>query len=218
MARIVHAVVLSAAAAPCRPRNLPPVDIVIAADAGLHVALALDWPVDVIVGDLDSVRPEALARATERGARIEAHPRDKDATDLELALDAARAEGATHVTVLDGRAGRLDHLLATMLLLAHPRYAGLDVHAYVDDAFVTVVPAAAARELAGEPGDFVTLLAVGGPARGVHTKGLRFALDGDDLDAVTTRGVSNELVAPHASVSIESGSLLVVQPGREMAR
>ncbi len=120
--------------------------------------------------------------------------------------------------MLDGRAGRLDHFLATALLLAHPRYGSIEVRAVVDDALITVVPGGATREIAGRAGDLVTLLAVGGVARDVHTHGLRYPLGGDDLEPGSTRGVSNELVDGPAAVSLGGGALLVVQPTRRHGR
>jgi thiamine pyrophosphokinase len=41
---------------------------------------------------------------------------------------------------------------------------------------------------------------------------MRFALDGERLEAGTTRGVSNVLTSSDAKVSIDGGTLLVVQP------
>src|SRR4051794_20102363 len=85
--------------------GLLPSDIVIPADSGLEHALALGCAVDLVVGDLDSVAPAALARATAAGTAIEQHPDDKDATDLELALDAARARGVERIVVIGGYGG-----------------------------------------------------------------------------------------------------------------
>jgi thiamine pyrophosphokinase len=68
--------------------------------------------------------------------------------------------------------------------------------------------------LHGPVGDLVTLLPIGGPARGVTTAGLLYPLDGEDLDPGSTRGVSNELVAETAKVTVGAGVLLAVQPGQ----
>ncbi len=73
-------------------------------------------------------------------------------------------------------------------------------------------PVHASAELEGSPGDLVTLLAVGGPALGVRTTGLVYPLDGEDLFPGSTRGVSNELCASSATVSLLQGTLLAVQP------
>ena len=48
---------------------------------------------------------------------IERHPAAKDATDLELALDAAIALEPSRILVIGSAGGRLDHLLGSILLL-----------------------------------------------------------------------------------------------------
>ena len=70
-------------------------------------------------------------------------------------------------------------------------------------------------ELQGEPGDLVTLLPIGGDASGVTTKGLRYPLLGETLSFGRTRGLSNEVVHAPASVSLERGTLLVIETGKE---
>ncbi|MBK9180433.1 MAG: thiamine diphosphokinase [Acidimicrobiales bacterium] len=190
--------------------SLPPDALVIAADAGLEQAPALGLTVHLAVGDFDSVDPAALDAAVAAGAAVERHRPDKDQTDLELALLAARDRGARHVVVVGGGGGRLDHLLANALVLASPAFAGMRIEAHLGAALV--VPVHRAACLHGRVGDTVTLLAVGGPARGVRTSGLLYALHGQDLQPGSTRGVSNELVATTAHVAVASGSLLAVQP------
>ena len=69
-------------------RLLPRDALVVAADSGLDLARRLGVPVDLVVGDFDSVDPAGLAAAAAAGSVLERHPVDKDATDLELALDA----------------------------------------------------------------------------------------------------------------------------------
>ena len=76
---------------------------VVAADKGLEHALALGLEVTVAVGDFDSASPEAVAVAEAAGTRVERHPPEKDATDLELALDVALAMGPQRILVLAGR-------------------------------------------------------------------------------------------------------------------
>jgi len=183
---------------------------VVAADSGVEHALALGWRVDLVVGDLDSADPAAIEGATAGGAVVERHPTDKDATDLELALEAVRDRGCERVVVVGGHGGRLDHFLANALLLASPAFSSLRVEARVGYADAVVVRDHAV--LHGRVGDLCSLLALGGPALGVRTEGLRFPLCGDDLLPGSTRGVSNELLEPVASVSLGDGVLLAVLP------
>lgn len=188
--------------------RLPADAIVIAADSGLRLATDLGLDVDVAVGDFDSVDPELLARAEASGTAVERHPEDKDATDLELALDAAHRRGATRIVVLGGFGGRLDHLLANVMLLSSPRFAGLELTLVPGDAHVAVVSDAAS--LPGGPGTIVSLLPIGGAARGVTTGGLRWPLVDEDLELGTTRGVSNVVERDGASVRLRAGSLLAI--------
>lgn len=184
---------------------------VVAADAGLDHAYGLGLEVDLVVGDLDSVTPASLDRATASGVEVQRHPRDKDATDLALALDAAVGRGASELLVVGVGGGRPDHELANLLLLAAPGYAAVDVEARTAAARFTVVRSRP-RRLLGRPGDVVTLLPVHGPALGVRTEGLRWSLEGDALEAASTRGVSNELSQPVATVVVGTGVLLAIQP------
>jgi thiamine pyrophosphokinase len=190
--------------------HLPPADLVIAADSGVEHALALGCAVDLVVGDFDSADPAAVDAAVAGGAALERHPEAKDATDLELALVAARDRDARDVVVIGGAGGRLDHFLANLLLLASPLLADVGITARVGNADLTVVRDAV--ELHGSPGDLCSLLALGGPATGVVTDGLRFPLDRETLLPGSTRGISNELLEPSARVTVAGGVLLAVLP------
>src|SRR5262249_39916557 len=139
------------------------------------------------------------------------HPAEKDAADLELALDAAAAGHPDRIVVLAPAGGRLDHLLSTLLLLAADRYTRILVDALVGEAHVSVVRRT--RELEGEPGRLVTLLAAHGPAEGVTTDGLAYPLHGETLFPGSTRGVSNRFEAVRARVTVEHGVLLAIVPG-----
>lgn len=183
---------------------------VIAADSGVDHAIALGLEVDVAIGDFDSVSADGLADATTAGAAVERHPVAKDATDLELALDAALVRGARRVHVLGGHGGRLDHLLANALLLASARYEELELTAQMGTASVTVVRHHAT--ITGRRGATLSLLAVHGIAHGVTTTGLRYPLHDEDLLPGSTRGVSNELLEPTATVRLRGGTVLAVQP------
>jgi thiamine pyrophosphokinase len=193
--------------------ELPERAHVIAADSGVDQALALGLRIDQAIGDFDSVSPEGLAAAEAGGAVIERHPAGKDATDLELALDAAIALEPSRILVIGSAAGRLDHLLGSILLLADARYADVTVDAYLDDDRLSVIRGR--RTLTGEPGALVSLLPVHGPAAGVTTRGLEYPLQDETLTAGTTRGLSNVFTAAEAQITVRNGCLVTVKPGPE---
>jgi thiamine pyrophosphokinase len=194
---------------------LPPATVVIAADGGIDRARSLGLVVDIAIGDFDSVTPDGLADAEARGARIERHPAAKDATDLELALDAAIALVPSRIVVVGSDGGRLDHLLGSLLLLADERYARAEITAFLGADRVDVVRGS--RVLPGQPGRIVSLLPVHGGAEGVTTDGLEFPLRGESLPAGTSRGTSNVFTVTEAHIGVARGCLLAIQPAPEAA-
>jgi thiamine pyrophosphokinase len=209
-------VIVVAGGEPPRPEAVLEVPLgapVIAADGGLEHARALGLEVTAVIGDLDSVTGEALDEATASGTRVVRHPEEKDATDLELALDAALELGASRILVLAGEGGRLDHLLSSLLLLGSTRYAHVQVDAAIGRARAHVIRDA--RVLSGEPGELLSLLALHGRAEGVSTEGLVYPLAGETLGAGSSRGVSNVFASDTASVRLERGVLLALRPGLE---
>jgi thiamine pyrophosphokinase len=195
--------------------TLPADAFVIAADSGVDYAHALGLRVDVAVGDFDSVTAAGLERAATEGARVDRHPEAKDKTDLELALDEALRVGANEVIVLGIGGGRLDHFVANLLLLASPKFASCRITAYDGPARAHVVHAGRPpTDLPGRVADLLTLLPVGGSAGGVTTEGLRYPLRNEPLPSGTSRGVSNVVETPPASVQLEAGTLLAIFPGQ----
>jgi thiamine pyrophosphokinase len=182
-------------------------EIVIAANGGSLHAAALGLSPDVIVGDLDSLNADARGRFS--GAIIEQHPTSKDETDLELALLTAVRRGAAHVVIVGALGGRLDMSLANVLLLMHSGLGAARVEIWHgrQTAWLIRPPGG---EAAGAPGDTLSLIALGGDAHGVTTRGLAYALEDETLVFGPARGVSNVMQGTRARITLRSGLLLAV--------
>lgn len=205
-------VVASGALAPGDEAWLDGADLVIAADGGAEALDRLGRRPDRLVGDLDSADPALVERLAASGTRIDRHPVDKEASDTELAVRAAVAEGADRIDLLGATGGdRLDHGLANLLLLADPALAGVELQVLVAGTRVRALRGGQVLALGGDPGELVTLLPIGGDAGGVTTTGLRWPLDDATLRMGASRGLSNEIVEPEASVRLGDGVLLVVE-------
>jgi len=184
---------------------------VIAADSGLERAREWGLEVTIAVGDFDSASARTVRAAEATGTRIERHPAEKDATDLELALDAALTLDPKRILVLAVAGTRLDHLFSLFQLLGALRYAGVELDADIGRARLHVIRGA--RALSGQPGELLSLFALHGPAEGVRTEGLAYPLDAETLEPGSTRGVSNVFSADTARIRVEHGVLLAVRPG-----
>jgi thiamine pyrophosphokinase len=197
------------------PFETPDDTFVVAADVGLAEANRLGVSVDLLVGDLDSVSTADLEAFAGSGGEVRRHPEDKDATDLDLALAEAIAAGVERVLVVGGDDGRLDHLIGNALVLASPRYEGVEIDAVFGAARVHVVRSR--RELTGVAGETVSLFALGGPATGVTTQGLRWPLENAVLQPGSSLGISNRLLEERASIAVGDGVVLAVRPGDDLA-
>ncbi len=184
---------------------------VVAADSGLHLALACGRLPDLVIGDMDSVDPQLLDQAVQGGAEIRSFPADKDATDLELALEAVMACDAHEIndlTVIGSGSGRVDHLFGGLLLLAADRFANLRIDAWFEHTYVAIVRDSWA--ISAEPGQLLSVMALNGTAYGVVSTGLRWKFDGEDLEPGSTRGVSNEVIEAVANIAVASGVVALI--------
>ncbi len=202
--------------APHQVGALPAGVTVVAADSGIDRAHQAGFAVNVAVGDFDSVSAAGLSRASSDGADIRRHPVAKDQTDLELAIHAALELDPERIVFVAMSGGRPDHEHGGLALLANQRLAGAQVDAVLAGAKLSVV--FNRRALAAEPGDLVSLLAVGGDAQGVTTTGLCYPLTNEELLAASGRGVSNVFEEPEAVVSVRSGVLFAYQPDSSYQR
>ena len=209
-------VVAGGDAAPEDAARLADADLVIAADSGAEWLDARGIRPDVLLGDMDSIQPDLLERLSNEGVTIERHPADKDASDAELAVERAVADGAADVVMLGALGGgRLDHELANLLLVADDRWRGHRLQIVRGGTTARAAHAGEKLELAGAVGDLVTLFSVSGDAWGVRTEGLRYPLVGESLGLGRSRGLSNQVEKAPASVSLERGTLLVIETRKE---
>jgi thiamine pyrophosphokinase len=186
-------------------------ELVVAADGGAQTAVAWGRYPDVVAGDLDSLDAGRRAALAAQGCAFETYPRDKDQTDTEIALLLARNRGAAAIRVAGALGGpRFDHALANVMLLALPELTGADVALVGERHEVRLLRGPGAVQLAGWPGDVVTLLPLGSRTTGVTTEGLRYPLREGALALGRSRGVSNALTGDVASITLRRGRLLVV--------
>jgi len=185
-----------------------PSDFVIGADGGTLHALSIGVSPDLIIGDLDSLPEPERHCVQQSGGQVEAYSPLKDETDLELALKHAGGRGASEIIVLAALGGRLDQLIANVLLLTLPELDNVAVR-IVDGAQTAFLITKDAR-ISGCPGDTVSLIPLGGDAIGVTTVGLKWRLTNDILYFGPARGVSNCLVCDRATIEIRQGRLLCI--------
>jgi thiamine pyrophosphokinase len=200
-------------------------ELVVAADGGARLAPVLGVRIDAWVGDGDSLPVADLEALRAAGVPLTLASPDKDESDAELALLAAISMGADDVTVLGALGGqRLDHAVANIGLLAHPRLVGRRARLLDAASRVTLLDAPLAdgsalhHDLGGRIGDVVSLLPFGERVEGITTAGLRYPLRDEPLEAGPARGLSNVRERHDASLVVRRGRLLVVESPATLPR
>jgi thiamine pyrophosphokinase len=194
------------------------VELVIAADSGLHTAQKLGLRVDAIIGDMDSVDENALAEAKSRGTKIIEHDRDKNFTDLHSALLYAVECGTKKIVLVTAGGGRLDHQLGVIAAMFDPQLRETQVEAIWDNEEIFALQGPTSCEFSAEVEDIVGLQAFSTSAMGISTTGLRWQLLNEQLANHGTRGVSNEATEKRIAVSLVSGQLLVIHQKKEKTK
>lgn len=187
-------------------------DLVIAADSGANRLLACGYVPDVVIGDMDSIRPEALERLREE-CQLLPHPVDKDYTDGELALRLAVEKGASEVVIVNDLCGRFDQAMGVAALLFVCRELGVKAHIRGHKQRVWLAESTWTQQV--QAGDVVSLLPLSETVTVGSTEGLRWPLHNEELLRAATRGVSNEAITETVTVRVNSGDLLVVVIDKE---
>ncbi len=182
---------------------------VIAADGGARIARHYGLPIDLVIGDMDSISADDLNALAANGVTVERFPVHKNETDLELALNRAVENGARWIRVVGGLGDRLDQTLSNVYLLALPALQGVDA-ALVAGNSETRLLLPGESTVSGAAGDTVSLIPLSGIARGVRTENLYYPLNDEDLLFGPARGVSNVMTGETARVSFREGTLLLV--------
>jgi len=180
--------------------------LVIAADSGLEACLAARVEPDFVVGDFDSVRRDLLSLISKD--KIIEFPEDKDYTDTELAIELALKHGAREIILAGGGAGRLDHLLAVRALFERENPIK-EWHTAQESVFL--VPAGQKLGFAAEDQATVSVFPLSKGARGMHSRGLKWPLDGLEWDS-SQFGLSNKSIMPEVEILSGQRPILVILP------
>ena len=191
-------------------RTIQNVDLVIAADSGLHTAQKLNMHVDFVVGDFDSVDASALARATSAHTQAIRHSADKDFTDLESALLLAVDKNSQHIIIVTAGGGRLDHQFGFVAAMFNPKLRNCKVEALWQNNRLFALQGPANCDIATQVGDTVAIQSFSDKSEKISTTGLQWQLTNESLNNFDTRGVSNIATKEQVSVSVELGQLLVI--------
>ena len=185
--------------------------LVIAADKGIEVCIALGIKPDYIIGDFDSAPSECLEYYSKFCSNVIVLNPVKDDTDTEAALQLAYEHSDGDIYVFGATGGRLDHFMGNIALLLQGCEKGRKVFILDNQNRISLFKDKIELQKNNQFGRYVSFIPWGGNARGVTLKGFKYCLDNAELRSDNTLGISNEIVDAEAYVFVEKGYLLIVE-------
>lgn len=177
--------------------------LLIAADGGYSVLKKLGITPDYLIGDLDSLDniPEDVP--------TEAYSKEKDETDMMLAINKGFDLGFNTFAIYGGLGGRLDHSMANIQLLNYISTKNARGYLIQGEKIITVITNDDYKIKAQKKG-YISVLSLTQESKGVNIKGLKFILNQATLSNYYPVGISNEFIDQDAFIDVEEGSLMII--------
>lgn len=194
------------AGAPVQPELQPPVpqaNLYLCADAGVRLAQALGIVPDRIMGDFDSLGNVPA------GENVEAFSPEKDDTDILPPAKYALSAGCSRLIFYGALGGRLDHMVANLQMLrflADRNAQGI----LVDHAHWITLQRGGTASYPRREGMYFSLFAMTERCEDVTLEGVAYPLCHGAFSNAFPLGVSNEILAETAKVTVGKGDLLVM--------
>ena len=174
-------------------------DRLIAVDGGADFLKNLGILPDVFVGDMDSVSEETVEWLKEKKIPMKVYPKEKDETDLELALLEVE-DFPVKIFGWDGE--RLDMILALFYLMSRFK----EVYAVSSKLEIGYVEKE--KTLEAVPGETWSILPLGGDAKRVSLRGFKYEIFRKDMKIEKPYGVSNIAKSDKVRISVEKGGVI----------
>lgn len=185
-------------------------DVLIAADRGALYLIEHGIRPHFAVGDFDSITAEERERVRLNSERmISVDAVEKDWTDTEMAFETALDMEPTHILMLGATGTRLDHTLANVHIMIRAMQHHISCTLQDEHNYLILTTSEALVEDRGY--QYVSLLPLTPEVTGISLEGFQYPLDKATLRMGQSLGISNKLVGPSGTVTIDSGLLLIIQ-------
>lgn len=175
-------------------------DKCIAVDGGLFHCRAMGVIPDLIIGDQDSL-PSTLLQLYPN-VTVKTFPKDKDQTDMELAIGAADSPSMKKIALFGATGNRTDHALANLYLICRSPDKMI-----IENEHETIFCLTGKNKLNTRMGQTISFMPLDSLPIGVTTKGLKWELHNARLDK-NFFSLSNISLGSSVEISIEHGNLI----------
>lgn len=184
-------------------------DYLIAADGGVKYILKLGLMPNAVIGDFDSISPALQKKLLQKNIELIKHPRKKDETDFELALQLTLKRKFNKIIIFGILGDRIDHLLANIFLITKMQIENPLIKIKIIEGNKEIFVLNKKIIINGKIGDEVSIIPISEKLENIVTVGLEYKLYHENLFFGSTRGISNFMVKTSAKITASNGTAVI---------
>ncbi|WP_163970706.1 thiamine diphosphokinase [Oceanobacillus halotolerans] len=201
------------------PKNLIPdlspyesiIDLWIGADRGALTIIDQRLPLDLAVGDFDSISSYQKRRLEDQARKVNVYPVEKDQTDIEIALSHAYSYQPNELYLFGVTGGRLDHELINIQLLHHINQKGINGIMIDHYNQIQLTTPGTHHVKKDKLYPYISFIPLTQTVEGLSLEGFYYPLEYEDISWGSTLCISNQLISNYGTFSYGSGILLLVK-------
>ncbi len=192
-------------------RLLPLCEVVIGVDGGTNLLHEMNKKPDWVLGDNDSISDSTLRWLSENGIQPTVYPREKDKSDFELAADRIIRDysgGVLYLAAMLG--GRIDHTLINIDIARRLLQKGFHPVFISEKTWIRLVCGPEIIRGQGTKGSLLSLVPLSDFVWIKQTIYLQYSLLDERVDKMSSRGLSNILLADRFGMDVAEGEALLI--------
>jgi thiamine pyrophosphokinase len=185
------------------------IDVWIGADRGAFVILEANIELDYAVGDFDSVSETEQEEISQNAKTMFTFPKEKDETDLDLAVKLALENNPSKLYFFGVTGGRLDHELVNIQLLYRLLCMNISGIIVNEQNEVTMYLQGDYRVDKGD--HYISFIPFSNQVKGLTLDGFQYPLINQTIEWGSTLCISNKIIGKFGTFSFTEGILIMIK-------
>ncbi|MFC4387357.1 thiamine diphosphokinase [Gracilibacillus marinus] len=185
------------------------IDVWIGADRGAFVILEANIELDYAVGDFDSVSETEREEISHKAKKMFTFPKEKDETDLDLAVKLALENNPSQLYFFGVTGGRLDHELVNIQLLYRLLCMNISGIIVNEQNEVTMYLQGDYRVDKGD--HYISFIPFSNQVKGLTLDGFQYPLINQTIEWGSTLCISNKIIGKFGTFSFTEGILIMIK-------
>lgn len=183
-------------------------DFLIAADSGMNSLYDYNIMPNLILGDFDSSKKEALNFFKDNGVETLSFNSDKDYTDTHLAYIKAKERGIKDMIMFGVTGSRLDHSLGNIGLFLNSLEDGINLKIIDENNIMYVVDKNSTIKKVKNR--VLSFHALSDEVKGFTIANAKYKLNNYDMKLFEPRAICNEFLDGDVTINFKSGKVLII--------